>query len=485
MTSRDEDPFTEALHELLWNHAYVPSEDRIYPVSTRDGSGAMSVKAARQLYMPSCKVVVGSRGGEKKFNPVDAWLSSPDRIAVSGVRCAPGKPSPLFEDGEGNRWINTFRAPDWQGAGTTRPFERLMESLLPVPVERKWFLQAMAHKLRHPEVPGPAIIFVAQNHGTGRGTLFDILRRFWGNAATRELPFSTFTGKTYQSQYNEWMVGTVMIFINESSEASDGSTYRTRSNTYEHLKETVDPRVRSIQVRVKGRDNFWAETNTSFLIATNHLDALPIPDNDRRFAILTNGEKLSAALAAEIREWMVHDGNMAALNDYLGSIDLAGFDPYAPPPSFAGRQTMVAAAKSALDEAVEAAIAEFPADVFTLEQVVDWIRANWPSSDLPHAWQQTVRRMIQSHYVRVGKKHQTGYYVMIDGKRRAAYAKTREAAARWRGDARLRAAIEKNDAVIDTATAQFSNSLARLARKNSAVIGPPAAGRSGKTERPN
>lgn len=75
-----------------------------------------------------------------------------------------------------------------------------------------------------------------------------------------------FTGKTHQSQYNEWQVGSVFVFVDESSEVRDGSRYHTRNNTYEHLKEVLDPWPRRIEVRVKGRDNYYAQSHHSTII---------------------------------------------------------------------------------------------------------------------------------------------------------------------------------------------------------------------------
>ena len=60
------------------------------------------------------------------------------------------------------------------------PFLAFLERFLPDRREREWLLDWMAHKMRRPEIPGTAIVFVADDvedtgngkFGTGRGMLF-------------------------------------------------------------------------------------------------------------------------------------------------------------------------------------------------------------------------------------------------------------------------------------------------------------------------
>ena len=47
------------------------------------------------------------------------------------------------------------------------------------------------------------------------------------------------------------------------------------------------------------------------MIACNHADAIAIPASDRRFTVLANGNKMTAAEAKEFAAWMEVPGNIA------------------------------------------------------------------------------------------------------------------------------------------------------------------------------
>src|SRR5690606_8789763 len=152
-----------------------------------------------------------------------------------------------------------------------------------------------------------------QTCGTGRNTLGDLLGLMIGETYVREVPFETFAGKTYQSQYNEWQTDCLLVVVSESAEETDGSAWKTKRNTYERLKQIVDPRPgRKVLVNAKGLRNAYATTCASFFIATNHADALPIPENDRRFCVVQNGDGQTPEYWRELREWMGVRANVAA-----------------------------------------------------------------------------------------------------------------------------------------------------------------------------
>ena len=97
----------------------------------------------------------------------------------------------------------------------------------------------------------------------------------------------------------------------------------------------------------------------SAIIATQHRDVVKLPRDDRRFSVITCGGRLSATQTTAIRAWMAVPENVGALYRALlatPAVPIDVFNPFDYPPPFAGRLEMIGMAKSAVEDAYEAAI---------------------------------------------------------------------------------------------------------------------------------
>lgn len=433
ITSGD-DAITAAA-KLLETRAFCPRQQQaIVPVWADDVDEGITLSAFRTEMLPNRTEEQGPRGGRVVINPVDIWAGDARRLTVEGIRMRPDKPRPIFEE-LGRRYVNCYNPPvhDEPG-GDARLGVEFLAHLLPEERELRWFVQWLAFKLRNPYIPGPAVVMVARAFGTGRGTLGKLCALLFGPRYVRSLPFQMFTGKTYQSQYNEWLASALLVFVNESAEVTDGSAYRTKSNTYEHLKELVEPRPIEREIMVKGRANYRAVSSTSFLIATNHEDALPIPADDRRFAVLTNGGPRDVDYWRELNDWMDRPENVAAFAQWLHEVDLTGYSPFEKPPVFAGQQAMVEASKSDLDLALDYAIENLQGPLATMEQVVGMMAQMKRMYDLDlhgEGWKATAKRkLIPRRMFRVGIRNGRNWVLKDGGKRYAVYATSAAHAAR-------------------------------------------------------
>lgn len=263
----------------------------------------------------------------------DLWEKMPIRRHLAGVRMRPDMGFPMYSEG-GQLFKNSYRRPvHGHCGGDVGPFLRFMERFLPARVEREWLYKWLAHKQARPDVPGTAVVFVADAtegiregiFGTGRGLLFRIVRKLYGEAYTRAQSFSILEGSNGQSVFNDWLHGSVLITVDESKSSATSYRRGERSATYEVLKDLVDPSPKLFNFKGKYRQAFDGMSYASFMIASNHADALAIPAEDRRFTVLRNGRKMTPEEAREIDAWMEQPANIAALSRWLATQSLAGF----------------------------------------------------------------------------------------------------------------------------------------------------------------
>jgi len=445
-----EDEYTMVAAKLTQTYAYCKGRQLpVVPIWASDTGEGYSMTNFRTEMLPYCGTEIGPRGGEKKINPVDIWAASHARISVEGMQLRPDAARPLFVDEHGKQWVNTYTPPIHADAGGEMATgHRLLAQLLPDLEERRWFTQWLAHKYRNPHIPGPAVVMVAREMGTGRGTLGELLRQLFGGAYVRTLSFDTFAGRTYQSQYNDWGANSLMVLVNESSTSDGGSAYKAKHDTYERLKETIDPRPIVRHFVVKGEKAFYAPGFTSFLIATNNPDALPLPAGDRRFWVGTNGEPRDVEFWDEINAWIENPANIAAFADFLDAVDLSDYSPFAMPPMTDAKRAMTEMASSDLDRGFDAVLANMVADLITPEQIIaGMIQArDLYNYDYPDKWQAIAKRMVQTKLIRVGVPRGQNWLPMIDNKRYSVYALDARKAKQWTtADAHaLRAEVLRN-----------------------------------------
>lgn len=451
---RPSDGAAVAATKLLATYAFCPhlreSVVPLYATSMEEGINMMSF---RTLMLPNCDKELGPKGGTKTINPVDIWASHEKRVAVRGVRMRPDKPRPTFEEG-GAAWVNCYAPPSHEAAGGSPALGLdFMVQIAPDEAERAWLMQWLAYKYRHPHVPGPAVVLVAHGRfGTGRGTLASLMQRLFGSGYVREMPYAMVAGRTYQSQYTDWAADKLMIVVSESAETETGSSaYQTKHNTYEHLKSLIEPNMVERTFISKKGSAFTAMACASYIIASNHADALPIPAEDRRFAVITSGEPRDAAYWDEMRLWMADDANIAAFAAELLAVDLAGYSPYVAPPMTEGKRAMVDASKSDLDRGLDLAFEALVSDVYTTDQIATIMSDKAREYDLGFSdmqrWREIAKREAAKRGHRVGVPKGANWQPLIDGKRSAVYAVSRAAAARWHTDERLREEVLKNKAL--------------------------------------
>lgn len=445
-----------AAAKLLETYAFCPSQAKapVVPVYTSAIDRGLTVTNFRLSMLPHADEEIGPRGGRQVINPVDIWMGSEKRISVEGTQLRPDRPRPTYEDADG-LWINAYDPPAHDAAGGDAAIGlEFMEQLVPHADERRWWMQWLAHKFLYPHIPGPGVVMVAhQTFGTGRGTFREFAGRLFGQNYVKEMPYAMVAGRTYQSQYTDWAADALLIVVNESSETEPGgSAYTTKRNTYERLKELVDPRPSMRTFIAKGRAPFKALSCASYIIATNHMDAMPIPDDDRRFTVLRNGGVRPVEYWERLQVWMDDPANVAAFAAHLRTVDLTGYSPFAVPPAFEGKLQMVEESKSDLDRALEWVIVSMPSPVMLIEQVIAGLRMarQQQGYDYPDNWEAVAKRLVRARLHRVGIRDSTNWQVVIDNRKYAVYARDATSLARWKLREDLRQEVLRNGSAAAT-----------------------------------
>ena len=322
---------------LIENYGYCALSDSIIELFKPRQECQLKPLAFNRLYRGWRVEEVGPKGGKKYIYATAYWEVDEKRVDIEGIRMRPDMPFPIYEE-NGRKFKNTYQKPQHTLGGDLEPFLAFMERFIPDKVEREWLFDWMAHKQARPDIPGTAIMFVADDedsinegtYGTGRGFFFRTVHRLYGEQYARAQTFSVMDGSSGQAQFTAWMHGSVLVTVDESRTSATAYRRGERSATYEILKDIVDPAPKRHEFKVKGGQAIDGMSYCSFMVATNHGDALAIPEGDRRFTILSNGRPMLPIERSTIAAWLDQPDSIGALSGFLTSRNLDYFDMYQP-----------------------------------------------------------------------------------------------------------------------------------------------------------
>jgi Family of unknown function (DUF5906) len=352
--------FATVIDWMLVNYAYREGAfvSRGGAISLVDGE-IVSLMDLRGRMAPWALMEIGPRGGVKMHSPAEDWLRSTARLSIRREEMRPDRPRPTFTE-DGYHIFNRYRPQVHPiEGGDLAPFEAFFARLFPDATERTWCWNYLAHKTRRPWVPMIGVIMVAEEFGTGRGTLFEILALLFGREYVVPCTFGELTGTSAAARFNARLADALFVVVNEAV-AEDGHQQTQRRLHYDALKNVVDPSPTQRRRFEAKQQHAYAQTSAaSTIIATNHRDVVKLPRDDRRFEVLTCGRKMTPAETTELRTWMADLKNIGALHRALlaaSAVPLDVFNPYGVPPPFAGRLEMIGMAQSRIEDAYEAAM---------------------------------------------------------------------------------------------------------------------------------
>jgi hypothetical protein len=217
-----------------------------------------------------------------------AWLASPARVSVDVLAWVPGEaeicrpPEPI--DGSNtafNSWRGLSPMPsppkDWQKQA--QPFLDHVAYLVPIKEECERFQRWLAHIVQHPEVlPHTSYLMITRTTGVGRNLLASmVVRALRGHvAAGVSLP------DLLDGGFNGRLSRKLLAIVDEVREGSSGNRYARG----ERLKSLVTETHRHINIKYGTQS---VEKNCCrWWMLSNHHDALPFDNTDRRVEVVDN-----------------------------------------------------------------------------------------------------------------------------------------------------------------------------------------------------
>jgi hypothetical protein len=426
--------FATALDWTLANYAYYSGAfvGKGGVISLVDGE-LRSIASLRGFMQPYAIAHEGPRGGIHTLAVVDAWMQHRARVHIDGVQTRSDKPRPTFAE-DGVTIFNRYWPPAHpRSGGELASFESFFARLIPDAAERAWLWHWLAHKARKPWVPMVAVIMVAEEFGSGRGTLFDILELLFGETYVVPCSFGELTGTAAGARFNARLADALIAVVNEAV-AEDGEQQAQRRLNYEALKNTIDPSPTARRrFERKGHDAYAQRSATSVMIATNHRDVVKLPRGDRRFSVITCGQRMTAEETEKIRAWMAAAENIGALQRALlvtPAAPVTEFAPFGEPPPFAGRREMIGMGKSRLEDAYEEAIDALEGlPLFTMTQAQRLISyfGDYKSGE----WTNMARHIVAKNAYRLRRRDEPDNRIKYHKKDEVIYARTGADRRRW------------------------------------------------------
>lgn len=391
-----------ALTELLEHYVYVAADDTV----RRLEEPTRGIKFANFTKLHYRRISVPSK--QRPVLIANAWLEDPACMRCEYATLIPNTTEHVVKIGRA-RVLNTYQPPVFADtSGEVDTFYDFIDHLLPLEAEADIFLDWLAAKIQRPELRLHAMVMVAPGvFGTGRGTLTLIMERLLGRRYHTQTTLAHLIGQTTQSQYNDWLSGSLIVSVPEALDLSDRrqTLFHARQAAYEHLKTVVETQSRDMLIVRKGVANVTEQVYASLFIATNHGDAFVIPAGDRRLIVLENGERLTDALGDRVYRWMDNPANMGALYAELCERELE-YDPMGEPPMTDAKQRMIEGSKSGLDVAWQLFVDHADGDVCTAAQWRQFAQGAKTDYELeypenPHKRDAGINAMLHQHARRV------------------------------------------------------------------------------------
>lgn len=323
--------------------AYMPMHQYIF-VPSRELWPASSVNARL-----SPVEVVGDDGKDKTI-AASTWLDQ--NRAVEQMTWSPGLPTIVRDRliAEGG-WIerpdcnvfNLYRPPTIEPGDPTKAEPWLEHVHMVFPEEADHIIRWLAQRVQRPDQKINHALVLGGAQGIGKDTTLEPVK-----AAVGPWNFCDISPAHLLGRFNGF-AQSVILRVSEARDLGDVDRFAF----YDHTKVYTAAPPDVLRVDQKNMREYAITNVCGVVITTNHLgDGIYLPPDDRRHFVAWSSltrDDFPERYWRDLYAWLDRDGtrHVAA---YLASLDLAGFDPKAPPPKTSAWQEIVDANRAPEDD---------------------------------------------------------------------------------------------------------------------------------------
>ncbi|EGM6703856.1 hypothetical protein IIK97_004090 [Salmonella enterica subsp. enterica serovar Nigeria] len=357
-------PQRVTLPDMLNDYVYVVRGKLVAHVTaTRTG---IIKQEEHQSLVKGSKMVVEDRDGKEKVTPIhDVWMTHANRQYVMTRTFAAGRDS-ICKDPNGESAINTWRPhireplPEEEYRHYITPFLEHVHYLFGD--EYFAFLGWLAHLEQRPEVlPHYGWLHVADMTGTGRNWLASVLARVFIGYVAPNIEMSDLLN----SNFNGQIAGKVLGICDEVQEGGTANYQAVNK-----LKSQVNCEMRYIKPKYGSE---YIEFNSMrWLVFSNHLNALPINDADRRWrCVHFNAQPRDPAIYEQLYGLLEDAKFIQAVGWFLKTHDISKFRPGERPPLNEAKRKILQASKTPVQAQAEIVISRWPSDIIVSEDLAN------------------------------------------------------------------------------------------------------------------
>ncbi|OTA14619.1 DNA primase [Xenorhabdus vietnamensis] len=356
---------TDMTSHFLERFIYVVKGDQVYDLSRPPYRSIMDMKSFKNLMAPYQFPAVG------KGQPTPAtrrWLEHPKKLVAEGTGYHPGK-GRLIKGLDNWLEVNEFYLPEHQKvtnfAKAESIFLKHMEYLVPNKAQRLFFIARLAWVVQRPERRCPiTVLHISVLHGTGRGWVIQLMEAILGHWNCTRAKMDVIC----KNQYHDYLYHSLLCTVDEVKE-----NIEKRYSVNDQLRDLLtEPRF---EVNNKYGKKMTMDIFTSFLFFSNHIDAIFIPEEDRRIAVFGGPDFLQDDnYFKQLYQTLKDPEFIAQVYWYLMGINLDEFD-WQRAPETEERCLMIDSSRTDADKVLFDLLADPPVAVMTYQQIVSYIVA--------------------------------------------------------------------------------------------------------------
>ncbi|MBD2782520.1 DUF5906 domain-containing protein [Xenorhabdus szentirmaii] len=354
---------TDMTSHFLERFIYVVKGDQVCDLSRPPYRSIMDMKSFKNLMAPYQFPPVG------KGQPIPAtrrWLEHPQKLVAESTGYHPGE-GRLIRGQDNWLEVNEFYLPEHMKVTSFAKAENIflkhMEYLIPNKAQRWFFIARLAWMVQRPARRCPiTILHISVLHGTGRGWALQLMEAILGHWNCTRAKMDVIC----KNQYHDYMYHSLLCTVDEVKE-----NIEKRYSVNDQLRDLLtEPRF---EVNNKYGKKMTMDIFTHFLFFSNHIDAIFLPEEDRRIAVFGGPDFLQGdSYFKQLYQALKDPEFIAQVYWYLMSIDLDAFD-WQRAPETEERQLMIDSSRTDADKVLFDLLADPPVAAMTYQQIVSYI----------------------------------------------------------------------------------------------------------------